>query len=319
MARNARLWPWSQSEDRLLLNIISEQGIKSWKLVSQILSTRSPKQCRERFHNILNPSLNHARITPSEGGLIEHLVSEMGKKWAKIARQLNGRSPNTVKNWWYGTHYTRKRRSRRKHARPEATLEQKQQAYYLDHSQLGNQNQSPRCQIQQQQHWNQRHYIPALPSVRAHLNTTGPDDSPVSSYSCGRSVLSTENALPLFSDRGLQSWPFRRQGPPIETPRSSLPSTHSRRCCPTSADSLDGFAFLADDSVSRRTSLISVVETLPQKGSHCLIQKSLPSFSELVRPIGQRIIAKPEPTPPLPPIRLNSLAGRQNTVPSNLG
>lgn len=70
---------------------------------------RSPKQCRERYHQNLKPSLNHEPISPEEGDMIEQLVQEMGKRWAEIARRLGNRSDNAVKNWWNGSMNRRKR------------------------------------------------------------------------------------------------------------------------------------------------------------------------------------------------------------------
>ncbi|KAF2089437.1 myb superfamily protein, partial [Saccharata proteae CBS 121410] len=100
MPASARRGPWSTAEDAFLLQIVQSQGANNWVRISQLVRTRTPKQCRERFHQNLKPTLNHDPITADEGELIERLVGEMGKKWAEIARQLNGRSDNAVKNWW---------------------------------------------------------------------------------------------------------------------------------------------------------------------------------------------------------------------------
>lgn len=101
--------PWSQEEDDRLLRLVNTQGAHYWVRISHMLGTRSPKQCRERFHQNLKPSLNHKPITPEEGLLIERLVGEMGKRWAEIARRLHGRSDNAVKNWWNGGMNRRRR------------------------------------------------------------------------------------------------------------------------------------------------------------------------------------------------------------------
>jgi Myb-like DNA-binding protein FlbD len=102
--------PWSQTEDQFLVHLVNLHGAHNWVRISATIQTRSPKQCRERYHQNLKPNLNHDPITPEEGVLIEQMVGEMGKRWAEIARRLRGRSDNAVKNWWNGG-MNRRRRS----------------------------------------------------------------------------------------------------------------------------------------------------------------------------------------------------------------
>ncbi|KAF6789321.1 myb family conidiophore development protein [Colletotrichum sojae] len=109
-----RRGPWSQREDACLMQLVNEQGPLNWVRISQTLGTRTPKQCRERFHQNLKPTLNHEPITPEEGAQIELLVNDIGKRWAEIARRLQGRSDNAVKNWWNGSQNRRKRQDRRR-------------------------------------------------------------------------------------------------------------------------------------------------------------------------------------------------------------
>ncbi|KAM7207538.1 putative Myb-like DNA-binding protein, partial [Naviculisporaceae sp. PSN 640] len=109
-----RRGPWSQHEDNYLMRLVQEQGALNWVRISTNLGTRTPKQCRERYHQNLKPSLNHEPITAEEGVLIERLVQELGKRWAEIARRLKGRSDNAVKNWWNGSQNRRKRHDKRR-------------------------------------------------------------------------------------------------------------------------------------------------------------------------------------------------------------
>lgn len=104
-----RRGPWSQGEDAYLTQLVHTQGPLNWVRIAQLIGSRSPKQCRERYHQNLKPTLNHEPISPEEGLLIERLVSEIGKRWAEIARRLHGRSDNAVKNWWNGSMNRRRR------------------------------------------------------------------------------------------------------------------------------------------------------------------------------------------------------------------
>lgn len=111
MSNPTRRGPWSPEEDQKLMELISVFGPTNWVRISNSLATRLPKQCRERYHQNLKPSLNRTPISAEEGELIEQLVAKYGKKWAEIARHLNGRSDNAIKNWWNGGASKRRRAS----------------------------------------------------------------------------------------------------------------------------------------------------------------------------------------------------------------
>ena len=57
---------WTEQEDRTLINVIEKYGAKRWAFIAQFIPHRVGKQCRERWHNHLNPDINKADWTPHE-------------------------------------------------------------------------------------------------------------------------------------------------------------------------------------------------------------------------------------------------------------
>lgn len=55
------------------------------------IKRRSAKQCRERWHNHLDPDINKNSITTEEERMIFEYHKSHGNKWAHIANILNGR------------------------------------------------------------------------------------------------------------------------------------------------------------------------------------------------------------------------------------
>ncbi|CAJ0919485.1 13263_t:CDS:2 [Entrophospora sp. SA101] len=76
-------------EDERLLSIVKELGVKHWKLIGIKHGLRDGKQCRERWHNHLNPNLIYGPLTPKEDELILYYYSEMGTKWAVMGHLLD--------------------------------------------------------------------------------------------------------------------------------------------------------------------------------------------------------------------------------------
>ncbi|KAG6124640.1 hypothetical protein E4U12_008021 [Claviceps purpurea] len=72
---------WLPSEDDLLKRRVLNKGASDWVEKSRYVGTRTAKQCRERWHQTLNPDLNHAPITREEGDIILDWVTQKGTPW----------------------------------------------------------------------------------------------------------------------------------------------------------------------------------------------------------------------------------------------
>ncbi|KAK3119636.1 hypothetical protein QOZ80_9AG0673130 [Eleusine coracana subsp. coracana] len=100
--------PWTPEEDIILVSYIQEHGPGNWRSVP--INTglmRCSKSCRLRWTNYLRPGIRRGNFTPHEEGIIVHLQSLLGNRWAAIASYLPQRTDNDIKNYW-NTHLKKK-------------------------------------------------------------------------------------------------------------------------------------------------------------------------------------------------------------------
>ncbi|KAL4162555.1 hypothetical protein PRNP1_003091 [Phytophthora ramorum] len=90
---------WSFEEDQVLEYLVT-QGCNNWGQIAERIPGRTPKQCRERWKNHLDPAINKGPYTEEEDSVILTAQARLGNKWSQISQLLKGRTEDSVKIRW---------------------------------------------------------------------------------------------------------------------------------------------------------------------------------------------------------------------------
>lgn len=92
---------FTPEEDTRLRALVEQFGTKSWEKIAKFMPNRCGRQCRDRYSNYLDSRLFKRDWTPEEDELIVSYYRALGPHWVDIAKHLDGRSGNNVKNRWH--------------------------------------------------------------------------------------------------------------------------------------------------------------------------------------------------------------------------
>lgn len=84
---------WTNIEDEILKASVSKYGLNQWARVSSLLARKTPKQCKARWGEWLDPSIKKIEWSKEEDEKLLHLAKIMPTQWRTIA-PIVGRTAN---------------------------------------------------------------------------------------------------------------------------------------------------------------------------------------------------------------------------------
>jgi hypothetical protein len=104
---SGRKGKWRVVEDVKLKDSVQTHGENEWVAVAALVPGRTRKQCRSRWHDVLNPSIDSTmaragKWTPDEVDTLKDAVqTHGGKNWAAIAALVPDRTDNQCRKRWH--------------------------------------------------------------------------------------------------------------------------------------------------------------------------------------------------------------------------
>jgi hypothetical protein len=98
---------WTAVEDSKLKDAVQTHGGKDWGAISALIPCRTQRQCYNRWHNGLDPSIDRAsgrkgKWTAVEDSTLKHAVQTHGdKEWSAIAALVPGRATRQCWHRWH--------------------------------------------------------------------------------------------------------------------------------------------------------------------------------------------------------------------------
>ena len=84
---------WKNTEDEILKAAVMKYGKNEWARISSLLNRKSPKQCKARWYEWLDPAVKKVEWTRDEDEKLLHLAKLMPMQWRTIAPVV-GRTAN---------------------------------------------------------------------------------------------------------------------------------------------------------------------------------------------------------------------------------
>ena len=101
----------TKADDQEIINYVNQVG-KNWAKIAKLLD-KTPKACKERWENYLDPNIKFTPFTKKDDDLLIEKFNEYGPKWNIIAEYFPGRTAIQLKNRYNSIHKRNKNRMSR--------------------------------------------------------------------------------------------------------------------------------------------------------------------------------------------------------------
>jgi myb proto-oncogene protein len=96
-------------QDQIIIKLVGNNPNPNWTEIAKQVPGKTGRQCRERWHQVLDPNVNSGPWTFAEDNLLYELHQKFPKDWVKIAEQMPHRTNLSVKNRFRSVTFKRER------------------------------------------------------------------------------------------------------------------------------------------------------------------------------------------------------------------
>ena len=86
--------PWTHQEDTIIMAMVAKFGAQRWALIASKIPGRNGKQCRERWHNQLDPDISKAQWTEEEDLILFQAHRKLGNRCACVGTPYRPAEPH---------------------------------------------------------------------------------------------------------------------------------------------------------------------------------------------------------------------------------
>jgi pre-mRNA-splicing factor CDC5/CEF1 len=76
---------WKNSEDEILKAAVMKYGLNNWSRIASLMTRKTPRQCKARWYEWLDPAVKKTEWTREEDEKLLHLAKLFPCQWRTVA------------------------------------------------------------------------------------------------------------------------------------------------------------------------------------------------------------------------------------------